>query len=57
MSALWNVQLLSLEDKKCTLKIKNVHSNDGNILKILPAGNIILKNIYWTVMHLPKAHS
>ncbi len=31
MSVLWKVQLLSLEDKKCTLKIKNVHSNDGHI--------------------------
>jgi hypothetical protein len=31
MSVLWKVQLLSLEDKKCTLKIKNVHSNDENI--------------------------
>lgn len=31
MSVLWKVQLLSLEDKKCTLKIKNVHSNDGQI--------------------------
>lgn len=31
MSALWKVQLLSLEGKKCTLKINNVHSNNGRI--------------------------